>query len=78
MLDTGGDSSRLNSNLIPHEYFYPTTQKLSRADGSPINGKIPNAQICVDKTCTPVSFMMVKNLFQQVVLGKRFLDDMFP
>lgn len=35
--------------------------------------KLPNAKICCNKECIPTSFVLLKNLSNEVILGTPFL-----
>ncbi|KAG5615443.1 hypothetical protein H5410_015267 [Solanum commersonii] len=43
-----------------------------------IEFKLPKAFICKGKSCIPQSFVLVKNITNQIILGVPFINDIFP
>ena len=80
LLDSGADLNCIQEGLIPTKYFHKTTHKVSSANGKPlhINYKLPQAYVCKEKMCIPTSFLLVKDLTSQVILGTPFLKKLFP
>uniref|UniRef100_A0A7N0VGW1 CCHC-type domain-containing protein n=1 Tax=Kalanchoe fedtschenkoi TaxID=63787 RepID=A0A7N0VGW1_KALFE len=77
---SGADVSVIQEGLIPTKYFEKTTHSLRHAGGEKlqIDFKIPKAYICNNKVCIPESFLLVKNITNQVILGTPFLKQIFP
>uniref|UniRef100_A0A7N0UH36 DUF7746 domain-containing protein n=1 Tax=Kalanchoe fedtschenkoi TaxID=63787 RepID=A0A7N0UH36_KALFE len=77
---SGADVSVIQEGLIPTKYFEKTTHSLRHAGGEKlqIDFKIPKAYICNNKVCIPESFLLVKNIANQVILGTPFLKQIFP
>uniref|UniRef100_A0A7N0VFA8 CCHC-type domain-containing protein n=1 Tax=Kalanchoe fedtschenkoi TaxID=63787 RepID=A0A7N0VFA8_KALFE len=80
LIDSGADVSVIQEGLIPTKYFEKTTHSLRHAGGEKlqIDFKIPKAYICNNKVCIPESFLLVKNITNQVILGTPFLKQIFP
>uniref|UniRef100_A0A7N0UU70 Peptidase A2 domain-containing protein n=1 Tax=Kalanchoe fedtschenkoi TaxID=63787 RepID=A0A7N0UU70_KALFE len=80
LIDSGADVSVIQEGLIPTKYFEKTTHSLRHAGGEKlqIDFKIPKAYICNNKVCIPESFLLVKNITNQVILGTPFLKQNFP
>uniref|UniRef100_A0A7N1A8C8 CCHC-type domain-containing protein n=1 Tax=Kalanchoe fedtschenkoi TaxID=63787 RepID=A0A7N1A8C8_KALFE len=78
--NSGADVSVIQEGLIPTKYFEKTTHSLRHAGGEKlqIDFKIPKAHICNNKVCIPESFLLVKNITNQVILGTPFLKQIFP
>uniref|UniRef100_A0A7N0U0L5 CCHC-type domain-containing protein n=1 Tax=Kalanchoe fedtschenkoi TaxID=63787 RepID=A0A7N0U0L5_KALFE len=78
--NSGADVSVIQEGLIPTKYFEKTTHSLRHAGGEKlqIDFKIPKAYICNNKVCIPESFLLVKNITNQVILGTPFLKQIFP
>uniref|UniRef100_A0A7N0T614 Uncharacterized protein n=1 Tax=Kalanchoe fedtschenkoi TaxID=63787 RepID=A0A7N0T614_KALFE len=72
--------SVIQEGLIPTKYFEKTTHSLRHAGGEKlqINFKLPKAYICNNIVCIPESFLLVKNITNQVILGTPFLKNIFP
>uniref|UniRef100_A0A7N0V3I5 CCHC-type domain-containing protein n=1 Tax=Kalanchoe fedtschenkoi TaxID=63787 RepID=A0A7N0V3I5_KALFE len=79
LIDSGADVSVIQEGLIPTKYFEKTTHSLRHAGGEKlqIDFKIPKAYICNNKVCIPESFLLVKNITNQVILGTPFLKQIF-
>ncbi|KAG5632438.1 hypothetical protein H5410_004155, partial [Solanum commersonii] len=43
-----------------------------------IEFKLPKAFICKGKSCVPQSFVLVKNITNQIIFGVPFINDIFP
>ncbi|KAG8647418.1 hypothetical protein MANES_09G074619v8 [Manihot esculenta] len=80
MLDSGADMNCIDIGIIPSKYFHKTKQTLSAANSTKVNieYKIPKAHICNNNICFNTSFMLIKNLNTQVILGNPFLQMLYP
>ena len=65
--------------MIPTVYFVKTLQKLSTANNVPlkVQYKIPQGHIYKDGICIKISFLLVKNISHQIVLGTPFLTQLY-
>ncbi|KAK9665855.1 hypothetical protein RND81_14G141000 [Saponaria officinalis] len=84
LIDSGADQNVIQEGLIPTRYFEKTTHGLSHAGGNKlkIEYKLPEASICVDNKCMPVSFLLVKNKLTKEILAivkcvLKFQDDLY-
>ncbi|XP_043812190.1 uncharacterized protein LOC110608268 isoform X1 [Manihot esculenta] len=80
MLDSGADMNCIDQGIIPSKYFHKTKQTLSAANSTKvkIDYKIPSAHICNNGICFKTSFMLIKNLNTQIILGNPFLQMLYP
>ncbi|RDX81150.1 hypothetical protein CR513_38209, partial [Mucuna pruriens] len=80
LFDTGADSNCILEGLIPTKYFEKTSEKLSTASGSKlkINYKLSKAAIVNQDLRIKTSFLLVKNLKNEVILGTPFIKSLFP
>ena len=74
LIDLGADLNCIQEGLIPTLYFVKTSQRLSTASNVPlkVQYKIPQGHICKDGICIKTSFLLVKNISHQIVLGTPF------
>ena len=79
MIDSGVDLNCIQEELIPIVYFVKTSQRLSTASNVPlkVQYKIPQGHICKDDICIKTSFLLVKNIIHQIVLGTHFLIQLY-
>ena len=70
----------IQEGLIPTVYFVKTSQRLSTASNDPlkVQYKIPQGHICKNGICIKTSFLLVKNISHQIVLGTPFLTQLYP
>ena len=75
LIDSGADLNCIQEGLIPTVYFVKTSQRLSTTRNDPlkIQYKIPQGHICKDGICIKTSFLLVKNISHQIILGTPFL-----
>ena len=80
LIDSGVDLNCIQEGLIPTVYFVKTSQILSTAsnDHLKVQYKIPQGHICQNGICIKTSFLLVKNISHQIVLGTPFLTQLFP
>ena len=80
LIDSGADLNCIQEGLIPTVYFVKTTQRLSTASNDPlkVQYKIPEGHICKKGICIKTSFLLVKNISHQIVLGTPFLTQLYP
>ena len=70
----------IQKGLIPTVYFVKTSQRLSTASNDPlkVQYKIPQGHIYKICICIKNSFLLVKNISHQIVLGTPFLTQLYP
>ena len=80
LIDSGADLNCIQEGLIPIVYFVKTSQRLSTASNDPlkVQYKIPQGHICKNGICIKTSFLLVKNISHQIVLGTPFLTQLYP
>ena len=80
LIDLGADLNCIQEGLIPTVYFVKTSQRLSTAsnDHLKVQYKIPQGHICKKGICIKTSFLLVKNISHQIVLGTPFLTQLYP
>ena len=80
LIDSGADLNCIQEWLIPTVYFVKTSQRLSIASNDPlkVQYKIPQGHICKNDICIKTSFLLVKNISDQIVLGTPFLTQLYP
>ena len=80
LIDSGADLNCIQEGLIPTVYFVKTAQRLSTASNDPlkVQYKIPEGHICKKGICIKTSFLLVKNISHQIVLGTPFLTQLYP
>ena len=80
LIDSGAYLNRIQEGLIPTVYFVKTTQRLSTSSNDPlkVQYKITQGHICKNGICIKTSFLLVKNISHQVVLGTPFLTQLYP
>lgn len=76
LIDSGADLNVIQEGLIPTKYFHKTTHTLSHAGGEKLNVKykLPKAFICIDKNYIQTSFLLTKDISNQVILGTPFIQ----
>ncbi|KAK0598206.1 hypothetical protein LWI29_032525 [Acer saccharum] len=76
----GADLNCMREALVPTKYFEKTTETLYGANKQQLNiqYKLTNAKVCNDGVCYNTSFLMVKNLSQNVILGLPFIHLISP
>ena len=80
LIDSGADLNCIQEGLIPTVYFVKTSQKLLTANNDPlkVQYKIPKGHICKNGICIQTSFLLIKNISHQIVLGTPFLTQLYP
>ena len=80
LIDSGADLNCIQEGLIPTVYFVKTSQRLSTASNDPlkVQYKIPQGHIFKNGICIKTSFLLVKNISHQIVLGTPFLTQLYP
>ena len=80
LVDTGADLNCIQEGLIPTKYFEKSTERLNFANGSKMHIKyeINNAHVCKDRVCFKLSFVLIKNLNEKVILGLLFIHLLLP
>ena len=66
--------------MIPTVYFVKTSQRLSIASNDllKVQYKIPQGHVCKNGICNKTSFLLVKNISHQIILGTPFLTQLYP
>ena len=80
MFDTGAQANCILEGLIPTKYYEKTIQKLRSANDSKmnVNYKLPKAHICQDNVCFKTSFILVKDMNDEVILRLPFIYLLTP
>ncbi|CAL5369382.1 unnamed protein product [Camellia sinensis] len=80
LVDSEADMNCIQEGIVPTRYFEKTTQSLTSASGNSlqIRYKIPEAYICNQDPCLPTSFVLVRNLATNIILGTHFLCLLMP
>ena len=80
LIDSGADLNCIQEGLIPTVYFVKISQRLSNASNDPlkVQYKIPQGHICQNDICIKTSFLLIKNISHQIVLGTPFLTQLYP
>ena len=80
LIDSIPDLNCIQEGLIPTVYFVKTSQRLSTASNVPlkVQYKIPQGHIYKDGICIKTSFLLVKNISHQIVLGTPFITQLYP
>ena len=80
LIDSEADLNCIQEELIPTVYFVKTSQRLSITSNVPlkVQYKIPQGHICKNGFCIKTSFLLVKNISHQIVLGTPFLTQLYP
>ena len=71
LIDSRDDLNYIQERLIPTVYFVKTSQRLSTTSNFSlkVQYKIPQGLICKNGICIKTSFLLVKNISYQIVLG---------
>ena len=79
LIDSGADLNCIQKGLISTVYFVKTSQRLSTTSNDPlkVQYKIPQGHICKNGICIKTSFLLVKNISHQIVLGIPFLTQLY-
>ena len=74
LVDNGADLNCIQEGIVSTKYFEKTMQSLTSASGSQmtIQYKLSDVYICNQGVCIPSTFLLVRNLQQQVILGTPF------
>ncbi|CAL9004303.1 unnamed protein product [Prunus brigantina] len=80
LFDSGADLNCVKEGLIPTKYYKKSTESLSTASGKSlqISYEIPKAHVCQNKICFKTSFVLVKNITDEVILGLPFISMLYP
>ena len=80
LINSGDDLNCIQEGLIPTVYFVKTSQRLSITSNDPlkVQHKIPQGHICKSGICIKTSFLLIKNISHQIVLGTPFLTLLYP
>jgi hypothetical protein len=80
LVDSGVDLNCIQEGLIPTKYFEKSTKQLNSANGSnmKIKYEVNNAHVCQNNVCFKISFVLVKNMTDKVILGLPFIHLLYP
>lgn len=80
LIDTGANMNCIQEGLIPTKYYHKTIEQLVSANGSQmdIQYKLPKVHICQNNVCFQTSFILVKNMTDNVILGLPFIGMIYP
>jgi len=80
LLDSGADQNCIKEGLIPCIYYERTKEQLHCTNGMAlqVKYKLLNAYICNQGYCFKDSFILVRYISQEVILGTAFLIQIYP
>ena len=80
MIDFGADINCIQEGLIPSKYFEKSIERLVSTNGTQMNikYKLNNAHVCHGNVCFKISFVLVKNMTNKVILGSPFINALYP
>ena len=80
LLGSRVDQSCIKEGIVPTKYFQRTNEQWLAANGEPlqINYKLSKVVICNDEYCFRHSFIVVSNIYQDIILGTPFLIQIYP
>ena len=80
LIDSRAKTNCIQEGLIPTKFYEKTTERVTSANGSKMNiqYKLSNAKICKNKICYTTSFVLIKNMNTQLILGTPFLTLLYP
>ncbi|CAL9025623.1 unnamed protein product, partial [Prunus brigantina] len=80
LFDSGADLNCIQEGLIPTKYYRKSKESLRTASGKSLqlNYEIPKAHICQNKICFKTSFVFVKNITDEVILGLPLITLLYP
>ena len=79
LIDTGAYQNCIQEGLIPTKYFEKTTEGLRGANSNrlKINYKLSKVHVCNDEICFLNSFLLAKDLGQELILGTPFITQLY-
>jgi len=80
LLDSGADQNCIQEGLIPSTYYERTKERLHTTNGTAlqVKYKLSNAYICDQEYCFKNSFILVRDMSQEVILGTPFITQIYP
>ena len=80
LIDSGADLNYIQEGIISSKYFKKTRERLTSVSGGKmqIEFKIPKAHMCQDNTCFKITFVLIKNITNRVILGNHFMCLLYP
>jgi hypothetical protein len=80
LVDSGADMNCIQEGIVPTQYFEKTSQSLSNASGVKmiIKYKLNQVYICNKGICLETTFLCIRNLQQELILGTPFLSMIMP
>lgn len=80
LVDSGADLNCIQEGLIPTQYYEKTKESLRGANGHrlQVSYKLSRVKICKDQVCFKTSFLLVKNINEEIILGTPFLTLLYP
>ncbi|CAL9029902.1 unnamed protein product [Prunus brigantina] len=74
LFDSGADLNCIKEGLIPTQYYKKSTESLSTASGKSLqlNYEIPKAHVCQNKVCFKTSFVLIKNITDEIAEHDRY------
>ncbi|CAL8993918.1 unnamed protein product, partial [Prunus brigantina] len=80
LFDSGADLNCIQEGLIPTKFYQKSRESLSTASGKSLqlNFELPKAHVCQNKICFKTSFVLVKNITDEVILGLPFIALLYP
>ena len=79
LLDSGAGQNCIQEGLISSTYYEQTKERLHTTNGTAlqVKYKLSNAYICNQGYCFKNSFILVRDMSQEVILGTSFLTQIY-
>jgi hypothetical protein len=79
LIDTSANLNCIQEGLVPTKYYSKSKETLRSANGSKIQitFEISKAHVCQDNICFKTSFVLVKNMTDNVILGLPFITPLY-
>jgi len=80
LFDSGADLNCIQEGLIPTKYYKKSKETLGTASGNLLHLKfeIPKAHLCQNKVRFKTSFVLVRGIIDEVILGLPFITLLYP
>lgn len=80
LFDSEADLNCIQEGLIPTKYYIKSKESLGTTSGKPLHLKyeILKAHLCQNKICFKTSFVLVKDITDEVILGVPFIALLYP
>ena len=80
IIDFGSDLNCIQRGLIPGKYFEKSTKRLNSTSRNCLHIKyeLNNVHVCQNNVCFHIPTILVKNMFDKVILGLFFIAMLYP